>query len=58
MTYQPAIKITMDFTVAIPTYNGANRLPTLLDKLIAQITPSDLSWQVIVVDINSTDTTA
>lgn len=50
--------MTMNFTVAIPTYNGANRLPILLDKLIAQITPSDLSWQVIVVDNNSTDTTA
>ena len=46
-----------DFTVAIPTYNGAERLPLVLDKLRSQIGVEKLSWQVIVVDNNSKDHT-
>ncbi len=26
----------LDFTIAIPTYNGSNRLPAVVDKLKAQ----------------------
>ncbi|MCP2730223.1 hormogonium polysaccharide biosynthesis glycosyltransferase HpsE [Limnofasciculus baicalensis] len=48
----------IDFTVAIPTYNGANRLPKLLDKLRSQINTEHLAWQILVVDNNSTDNTA
>ncbi|TVP64725.1 MAG: glycosyltransferase family 2 protein [Nodularia sp. (in: Bacteria)] len=47
-----------DFTVAIPTYNGATRLPELLEKLRNQIDTENFSWQIIVVDNNSTDNTA
>lgn len=50
--------MTINFTVAIPTYNGASRLPGLLDNLLTQVVPQDFVWQVIVVDNNSTDTTA
>ena len=50
--------MTISFTVAIPTYNGASRLSELLDNLLAQITPDNFVWQVIVVDNNSTDNTA
>jgi Glycosyl transferase family 2 len=49
--------MTIHFSVAIPTYNGASRLPTLLDTLAAQLVPADLVWQIIVVDNNSTDNT-
>lgn len=49
---------TIQFTVAIPTYNGANRLPKLLDKLRSQINTEHLAWQILVVDNNSTDNTA
>ena len=48
----------LDFTVAIPTYNGENRLPELLEKLRNQINTENLSWEIIVVDNNSTDNTA
>ncbi len=47
-----------DFTVAIPTYNGAERLPKLLDKLRSQLDTESLQWEIIVVDNNSTDHTA
>ncbi|NJN58317.1 MAG: glycosyltransferase family 2 protein [Leptolyngbyaceae cyanobacterium SL_5_9] len=47
----------VDFTVAIPTYNGAQRLPDVLEALKAQ-TDTDFVWEVLVVDNNSHDTTA
>ncbi len=48
----------IQLTVAIPTYNGEQRLPDLLRHLQAQVTVDDLSWEVLVVDNNSTDATA
>lgn len=55
--------MVVNLTVAIPTYNGARRLPEVLDRL--QIACQDaarrgliLSWEIIVVDNNSTDDTA
>jgi glycosyltransferase involved in cell wall biosynthesis len=50
--------MTKDFTVAIPTYNGAERLPRVLDKLRSQLGTESLKWEIIVVDNNSTDQTA
>ena len=47
-----------DFTVAICTYNGEKRLPEVLDKLRSQINTENLSWEVIVIDNNSSDNTA
>ena len=47
----------VDFTVVIPTYNGAQRLPRVLDALRSQII-TDLSWEIVVVDNNSTDATS
>jgi glycosyltransferase involved in cell wall biosynthesis len=47
----------VDFTVAIPTYNGAQRLPDVLEALKSQ-TGTDFTWEVLVVDNNSRDTTA
>ena len=46
-----------DFTVAIPTYNGAERLPLVLDKLRAQIGIEELSVEVMIIDNNSKDNT-
>jgi glycosyltransferase involved in cell wall biosynthesis len=48
----------LDFTVAIPTYNGESRLPELLERLKNQLHTENLSWEIIVVDNNSTDNTA
>ncbi len=48
----------MDFTVAICTYNGENRLPEVLELLRNQVLTENLSWEVIVIDNNSTDNTA
>lgn len=47
-----------DFTVAIPTYNGASRLPKVLAKLAQQTGIENLSWEIIIVDNNSKDDTA
>ena len=51
-------KMSIDFTVAIPTYNGASRLPKLFEKLRQQTGLDQISWEIIVVDNNSTDNTA
>lgn len=51
-------KIGLDFSVAIPTYNGGNRLAAVLECLRWQLNTYGLSWEVIVVDNNSTDNTA
>lgn len=48
----------MDFTVAIPTYNGEHRLPEVLQRLKAQVKVDAIAWEVIVVDNNSQDQTA
>lgn len=47
-----------DLTVAICTYNGADRLPKVLACLRSQINTHTFSWAVLVVDNNSTDSTA
>ncbi|MBD2464823.1 glycosyltransferase family 2 protein [Oscillatoria sp. FACHB-1407] len=49
---------SIDVTVAIPTYNGGDRIPKVLDRLRSQVTDSSLKWEVIVVDNNSSDNTA
>ena len=46
-----------DVSVVIPTYNRSALLRTTLDSVFNQ-TASDLSYEVIVVDNNSTDDTA
>lgn len=48
----------MDFTVIIPTYNGAERLPLVLEKLRSQQKIESLQGEIIVIDNNSTDNTA
>ena len=45
-------------TIAICTYNGAERIPNVLDRLTQQVGVSSFRWQVFVVDNNSTDATA
>ncbi|MGB7443861.1 MAG: hormogonium polysaccharide biosynthesis glycosyltransferase HpsE [Coleofasciculaceae cyanobacterium] len=54
----------VDLTVAIPTYNGEKRLPEVLECLLIFCQRQSagkteyFSWEVIVVDNNSTDSTA
>ena len=48
----------VDFTVAIPTYNGAERLPKILERLRSQRGVAHLHWEIRVVDNNSQDATA
>jgi glycosyltransferase involved in cell wall biosynthesis len=47
----------LDFTIAIPTYNGINRLPEVLEKLKAQVQVESIRWEILIVDNNSTDNT-
>ncbi|NJN86948.1 MAG: glycosyltransferase family 2 protein [Leptolyngbyaceae cyanobacterium SL_7_1] len=47
-----------DFTVVIPTYNGADRLPAVLERLRSQIHTDSITWEIVVVDNNSGDATA
>jgi glycosyltransferase involved in cell wall biosynthesis len=48
----------VDFTVAICTYNGEQRLPEVIEKLRSQEGIEDLTWEILVIDNNSTDRTA
>jgi glycosyltransferase involved in cell wall biosynthesis len=52
------IPSALSITVAIPTYNGAQRLPQILDRLRSQITTTELRWEILVIDNNSQDNTA
>lgn len=45
----------MDVTIVIPTYNGAERVPTVLEQLRKQIVPANIQWEILVVDNNSQD---
>jgi len=47
----------MDITVAIPTYNGATRLPEVFAQLQKQVGTEDIEWEILVVDNNSADNT-
>jgi glycosyltransferase involved in cell wall biosynthesis len=47
----------MDITVAIRTYNGATRLPDVLDNLRGQLGTEGIAWEILVVDNNSNDRT-
>lgn len=49
---------SLDFSVAICTYNGATRLPKVLDHLLVQTFTHAVNWEVIVIDNNSSDATA
>ncbi len=48
----------IDFTIVIPTYNGGDRLPSLLEKLRLQTNIDHLKWEIIIIDNNSQDHTA
>ncbi|MFO7030605.1 glycosyl transferase [Limnospira fusiformis CCALA 023] len=48
---------SFSLTVAIPTYNGAQRLPEVLEALRHQSHRSKIDWDIVVIDNNSTDTT-
>ncbi len=50
--------MSVDFTVAIPTYNGEQRLPMVLERLRSQTVAEQLNCEIIVVDNNSKDGTA
>lgn len=49
---------SLDFTIAIVTYNGAERFPDVLEKLRSQVGTESLRWEILVVDNNSSDRTA
>jgi glycosyltransferase involved in cell wall biosynthesis len=46
---------TLDITIAICTYNGADRIGQVLEKLRSQTNVENIKWEIIVVDNNSTD---
>ncbi|MGK7923784.1 MAG: hormogonium polysaccharide biosynthesis glycosyltransferase HpsE [Spirulina sp.] len=48
----------IDLTVAICTYNGAKRLPKVLENLKNQILTESLNWEIVIIDNNSNDNTA
>lgn len=48
----------VDLTIVIPTYNGAERLPLVLEWLKKQIDTEGIDWEILVIDNNSNDETA
>lgn len=47
----------MKFTIAICTWNGATRIAKTLNSLVAMDRKSEIDWELIVVDNNSSDST-
>ncbi|MGF1459660.1 MAG: hormogonium polysaccharide biosynthesis glycosyltransferase HpsE [Leptolyngbyaceae cyanobacterium] len=54
----PRIDSPVAITVAVPTFNGAERLPRLLEHLQAQTETTHMQWEILIVDNNSQDNTA
>ena len=50
--------LSPEFTVAICTYNGEQRLPEVLERLRSQVNTEHFRWEILIVDNNSTDETA
>ncbi|MCC5634268.1 hormogonium polysaccharide biosynthesis glycosyltransferase HpsE [Nostoc sp. CHAB 5844] len=48
----------LDISIVIPTYNGAERLPIVLECLLKQTGVETINWEIIVIDNNSFDSTA
>jgi glycosyltransferase involved in cell wall biosynthesis len=48
----------MDLSVIVCTYNRCRLLAGNLEALARQVTPPELSWEVLIVDNNCTDDTA
>lgn len=48
----------INFSVVIPTYNGARYLAGLLSRLEEQVDTGNISWEIVVVDNNSSDNTS
>lgn len=48
----------MKITVAIPTFNGVQRLPLVIDHLNNQRNADKIAWEILIVDNNSTDETS
>ncbi len=46
---------TVDITVAICTYNGADRIGQVLNQLRSQTRVDQIRWEILVIDNNSTD---
>lgn len=47
----------MNISVVLPTYNRAASLRVTLESFASLVIPEDLSWELLVVDNNSTDFT-
>jgi glycosyltransferase involved in cell wall biosynthesis len=50
--------MVLQLSVAIPTFNGRQRLPKVLEHLRAQIVAPEVTWEIWVIDNNSQDGTA
>lgn len=50
--------MSIDFTVAIPVYNGADRVHRVIERLRSQINVDTLQWEIVVIDNNSSDNLA
>lgn len=48
---------TVDFSVAICTYNGGSRLPKVFKSILNLCNSRNLYWELVVVDNNSSDNT-
>jgi glycosyltransferase involved in cell wall biosynthesis len=49
--------MSIDLTVAIPTYNGESSLSEVIERLRHQTDVEHLNWEIIIVDNNSKDGT-
>ena len=57
-TFTPSQTGPIDISVAIRAYNSADTLAAILDKLKGQVETDHIHREIVIVDNNSTDTTA
>lgn len=50
--------MAVQLSVAIPTFNGRQRLPKVIEHLLAQVVSPDVAWDIWIIDNNSSDGTA
>ncbi|MEM6518752.1 MAG: hormogonium polysaccharide biosynthesis glycosyltransferase HpsE [Cyanobacteria bacterium P01_D01_bin.71] len=53
----PTDAAMLDITIAVPTYNGAARLPKLFEHFQTQADTENIQWEILIVDNNSKDNT-
>jgi GT2 family glycosyltransferase len=57
-TQTPALRGDIELSVVVPSFNGAERAPVFLPKIVAELEKVPVTGEIVLVDNGSTDATA